>query len=273
VSDAVTLTLRSPLAEDIDAHDLAPDRVTLRSTAEISRIDLWHGRQRLRVGDLFDVRGERSSRMHIVGDVRRLHGIGNGMSAGTIVIDGHAGTHVGAAMSGGQIEVLGSAGDDVGLGMAGGSIVIDGPAGDRVAAGLPGAARGMMGGEVIVSGSVGVDAGARMRRGLLFVGGDAGDRVGRDMIAGTIIVRGRSGREPAIRSKRGTLVAIGGVNVPSTYRYACTYAPPHVRLALVRIRRQYHVDVSRELSSDRYRRYCGDVATIGKGEILEWTPT
>ena len=273
MSDAVTLTLRAPLAERVGADGLTADRLASLSSAEISAIELWHGRRRVRVGDLFDIHGERSSDIRIVGDVRRLNGIGSGMAAGKIVVDGDAGSHVGAGMSGGEIEVLGSAGDDVGLGMAGGSIVIDGQAGDRVAAALPGAARGMMGGEVIVAGSVGAEAGARMRRGLLFIGGSTGERVGRDMIAGTIIVRGRSGREPGIGSKRGTLVAIGGVDVPPTYRYACTYRPQHVRLALVHIRRQYHFDVTRELSSDRYRRFCGDVSTIGKGEILEWMPT
>jgi len=271
VSDVVTLTLRAPLADRVDADGLTAERLASLGGGEIAAIELWHGRTRLRLGDLFDVRGERSSYVRFVGDVRLMNGIGSGMSAGEIIIDGNAGTHVGAGMSGGSIEVLGSAADDVGLGMSGGSIVIDGRAGDRVAAALPGAAHGMMGGEVIVSGSVGADAGARMRRGLLFIGGDAGERVGRDMIAGTIIVRGRSGREPAIRSKRGTLVAIGGIDVPLTYRYACTYEPPHVRVALVHVRRQYHVDVTPELWSARYRRYCGDTATIGKGEILEWT--
>ena len=271
MSDVVTLTLREPLAERVDADGLTADRLASLNGAEISAIELWHGRRRVRLGDLFDISGGRSSRVRVVGDVRLMNGIGSGMSAGEIVMDGNAGTHVGAEMSGGSIEVLGCAGDDVGLSMAGGSIVIDGHAGDRVGAGLPGAARGMMGGEIVVSGYVGAEAGARMRRGLLFIGGDAGERVGRDMIAGTIIVRGRSGAEPAIRSKRGTLVAIGGVEIPPTYRYACTYRPPHVRLALVHVRRQYHIDVTRELSSDHYHRFCGDASTIGKGEILEWT--
>jgi len=273
VSDVVTLTLRAPLTERIDADGLKPDRLASLSRAEMSAIELWHGRSRVPLGDLFDIDGERSSRVRIVGDVRLLDGIGAGMTAGEMIIDGDAGTHVGAEMSGGCIEVLGSAGDDAGLGMAGGSIVIDGQAGDRVAAGLPGAARGMTGGEVIVTGSVGAEAGARMRRGLLFIGGDTGEQVGRDLIAGTIIVRGRSGPEPAIRSKRGTLVAIGGIDVPPTYRYACTYEPPYVRLALVHVRRKYHMDFTRELSSGRYRRFCGDASTIGKGEILEWTST
>lgn len=272
MSDVVTLTLRAPLGEPVDATGLTADHLASLSSAEISAIELRHGRSHVRLGDLFDIRGERASRVRIVGDVRLLNGIGAGMTAGEIIIDGHAGAHVGAEMAGGNIEVLGSAGDDVGLGMTGGSIVIDGRAGDRVAAGLPGAARGMMGGEVIVSGSVGAEAGARMRRGLVFIGGDAAERVGRDMIAGTIIVRGHSGLEPVIRSKRGTLVAIGGVDVPPTYRYACTYSPQYVRLALVHVRRRYHVDVTRELSSDTYRRYCGDASTISRGEILEWIP-
>jgi hypothetical protein len=110
-----------------------------------------------------------------------------------------------------------------------------------------------------------------MRRGLLFVGGDAGDHVARAIIAGTVIVLGRTGREPALGSKRGTLVAVSGIDIPVTYQYACTYEPPHVRVALVHVRRGFGVTIQPEVIGGRYRRYCGDAGTVGKGEILEWT--
>jgi formylmethanofuran dehydrogenase subunit C len=128
----------------------------------------------------------------------------------------------------------------------------------------------MTGGEIVVDGSVGADAGARMRRGLLFVGGDAGIHAARAMIAGTVIVIGRVGNEPAFASKRGSLVVAGGVEVPVTYRFACDYEPPHVRLALTYLGRRYGLSLGRELVQGRFRRYCGDASTVGKGEILEW---
>jgi formylmethanofuran dehydrogenase subunit C len=270
VSDRVTLTLRSPLSQPIEAEALTADRLASLSEAETSALALWAGREQIRLGDLFDVRGARSPRVRVVGDVRHLTGLGAGMAAGEMIIDGDAGARVGAAMSGGHIEVLGCCGDDAGEDMSGGSLVIRGDAGDRVGAGRPGASRGMAGGEIAVGGSVGTDAGARMRRGLVYVGGNAGDRAARAVIAGTVIVHGRTGSEPAIGSKRGTLVAIGGVDVPVTYRYACTYAPPHVRVALVHIRRRYGMTIANEMVSGRYRRFTGDAGTVGKGEILEW---
>jgi formylmethanofuran dehydrogenase subunit C len=129
----------------------------------------------------------------------------------------------------------------------------------------------MTGGEIIVEGSVGVDTGARMRRGLLYVGGHARGRAARAIIAGTVIILGDVGPEPAFASKRGSLVVGGAIDVPVTYRYACTYEPPHVRLALTYIARRYGLSIAPGLSGGRYRRYCGDAGTVAKGEILEWT--
>ena len=90
------------------------------------------------------------------------------------------------------------------------------------------------------------------------------------MIAGTVIVLGRVGSEPAHASKRGSLVVAGGVDVPVTYRHACDYAPPHVRVALTYVARRYNVSIARDLIEGLYRRYCGDAGTVAKGEILEW---
>jgi len=273
VPDATTLMLRSPLTQLIESDGLTADRLAGLSALEIGRLPVWSGRQRLPLGDVFDVRGGRSAHVRIAGDVGHVAGIGAGMTSGELVIEGDAGASVGAGMSGGRIEVLGSVGDDAGQAMTGGSLVVRGSAGNRIGAGAPGASRGMTGGEIVVAGSVGAEAGARMRRGLLFVNRDAGDHVARTIIAGTVIVLGRTGREPALGSKRGTLVAVGGVDVPVTYRYACTYEPPHVRVAFVHIRRRYGMTIGPEVVAGRYRRYCGDAGTVGKGEILEWIST
>lgn len=269
--DAIALTLRSPVTERIEADGITADRVTALSEVDVARLPVWRGRERLALGDLFDVHGGRSNQIRIAGDVRHVSGIGAGMTGGAMVIDGDAGASVGAGMTGGRIEVLGSVGDGAGQGMAGGALVVRGSAGNRAGAAAAGRSRGMIGGEIVVVGSVGIEAGARMRRGLLFVGGDAGDHAARAIIAGTVIVLGRTGREAALGSKRGTLVAVGGVHIPGTYRYACTYEPPHVRVALVYIGRHFGVTMRPEVIGGRYRRYTGDAGTVGKGEILEWT--
>ena len=270
MSDHVALTLRSPLAESIEAHGIVPTTFAALAEAEIAALPVWLGRRRAALGDFFDVRGDRSASVRVTGDVRRAAGIGTGMAAGSLTIDGDAGPRLGAGMTGGTIEVLGSVGDDAGVGMAGGSLRVRGSAGHLAGAATPGASRGMTGGEIIIEGSVGTDAGARMRRGLLFVGGHAGDRAARSVIAGTVVVIGRVGAEPAFASKRGSLVACGGVDVPVTYRYACDYQPPHVRVMLTHVARRYGVAVSGAFIVGRYRRYCGDAGTVAKGEILEW---
>ena len=271
MSDAVTLTLRSALDHSIDVECIAPDRFTTLSTRDIERLPVWAGREQRTLADYFVVHGQRSADVRIDGDVRRTSGIGASMAAGSVLIDGDAGSHVGVGMSGGRIDVRGSVGDDAGLGMSGGAIRVRGDAGDRIAAGTPGASRGTTGGEVVVEGSVGKEAGARMRRGLMFIGGRAGDCAGRAMIAGTVIVLGRAGHEPATGSKRGTLVVGDSVDVPRTYRFACRYEPPHVRLALTYLLRKYELPIDQRFVIGKYDRYCGDAGTVGKGEILVWT--
>jgi hypothetical protein len=72
-------------------------------------------------------------------------------------------------------------------------------------------------------------------------------------------------------SKRGSIVALGPVTVPSTYRYACTYQPPHLRVTLTRLRTRYALPVGQRHLTGLYRRYSGDLADLGKGEILAWT--
>jgi len=270
MSEHVTLTLRSRLEESIEAESIVPDRFAMLDQAEIAALPILVGRRRQSVGDFFDVTGDHSPFVRLVGDVRLAHGIGTGMSGGGLMIDGSAGARVAAEMSGGEVVVLGDVADDAGVGMTGGSLRVLGNAGNRIGAGTPGASRGMAGGEIVVDGSVGSDTGARMRRGLLFVGGDAQERAARAIIAGTVIVMGRVGSEPAFANKRGSLVVGGGVDVPVTYRYACEYAPPHVRLALTYLARRYGLSIEQRLVEGRYRRYCGDASTIAKGEILEW---
>ena len=270
MSEHVTLALRAPLTSPVDASAVVPDAFVALSEPEIARLPLWLGRKRATVGDFFDVHGERSSSVRITGDVRRAAGFGTAMGTGSLTIDDDAGSRLGAAMTGGTIDVLGNVGDDAGAAMAGGILHVRGSAGNRLGGAAPGASRGMTGGTIVVHGSAGTDVGARMRRGLLFVGGNAGDRAACSLIAGTVIVLGRVGMEPAFASKRGSLVVCGGVEVPVTYRYACDYEPPHVRLMLTHVTRRYGVTIAPGVVGGRYRRYCGDAGTVAKGEILEW---
>lgn len=114
------------------------------------------------------------------------------------------------------------------------------------------------------------DPGSRARRGLIVVSGNAGAGAARAMIAGTIIVLGRVSDGAGSGNKRGSIVAVGGIAVPPTYRYACTYRPPHIRLTMTYLARRHGLNVDLRVVDGRYRRYCGDAGEPGKGEILEW---
>ena len=265
----IRLALRRTLDEVIEIDGLTPDRTATLSQSEISSIPVLLGSRRGAVGDFFTVEGERSDRIHIEGDLKHVDGLGSGCAGGELLIDGSTGHRVGAGMTGGRIDVRGDVGDAAGVGMEGGALRVSGSAGDRLGAAAAGASKGMSGGEIIVRGSAGREAAARARRGLVVVGGDAGADAARAIIAGTLVVFGRTGANPARGSKRGSLVALGGIDIPATYEYACAYQPGYVRLLLTHLHRRYGIDVESWALDGTYNRYCGDTASLGRGEILE----
>ncbi len=269
MSDAVTLTLRARPDQPLEVDGLTPDGCATRSQQEIAALPVWTGGRQAAVGDFFTVRGGGAADVRVTGDLVAVHGLGAGTRGGVLTIDGPVGHRVGAGMTGGLVVVLGPAGDEAGLAMAGGTLRVQGDAGHRLGAGAPGASRGMTGGEILVAGRVGDDVAARARRGLVVVGAGTGASAGRAMIAGTLVVFGRVGPAPAAGNKRGSLVCAGGVSVPATYRLACTYEPPFVRLLMTYLTRQHGLAIAPAVRDGLYRRYCGDAAGPGKGEILE----
>ena len=270
--NGVMLTRRASQTAPIDASGLFLSHFGELDERAIARREVLAGRERVPLGDLFTVTGSHSANVRIEGDVTNIHGIGTGLATGELIVAGNAGDRVGAGMTGGRIRVVGNVGDDAGISMRGGSLQVDGSAGDRLGAAGPGARRGVSGGEIIVSGSAGAEAGLRARRGLIVIGGTTGADLARDIIAGTVVAFGRVGASPGRGSKRGSIIATGGIDVPPTYRLACTFEPPFVRLLMTYLERHYGVTVGKDIISGRYRRYCGDAGVPGKGEILEWIP-
>jgi len=270
VSDAVSLSLRARLDGPLDISGVTPDRCVAQSEAEVAGLPVWLGSERARVGDFFTVRGDRAPRLEIEGDLADVTGVGAGTASGELIVRGPAGRQAGAGMTGGLVHVHGSVSDDAGMAMAGGVLRIDGHAGDRVGSATPGASKGMTGGEIVVFGSVGAAAAALARRGLVAVVGAVGPYAGRGMIAGTVLALGPIGAQPGSGNKRGSIVAAGGIDVPATYRPACTYEPPHVRLLLTSLQRRFGFPADASLRDGTYRRYCGDAGEPGKGEILVW---
>ncbi len=274
----VTLCLRESTTIPIEADSIRPDHFAGRSRAEIEALPAYYGRRKVTLGDLFTVEGERSDSIVVEGDrsaecsrrsLRHVKRIGQGMSWGRITIHGDAGPHLGAEMRGGEILVNGDVDGWAGAQMSGGLIRVRGNAGPMLGGAYPGEKRGMCGGVIIVEGDAGPRAGERMRRGLIAVQGNAGEFAGARMIAGSIFVFGTLGARAGAGMKRGTIVALGGLadGLLPTFCYACSYRPTFLRLYLRRLQ-EWHLPVAQEQVEGLFRRYTGDITTLGKGEIL-----
>ncbi len=272
MSDEIVLTLRRPLDRAVDASQLALEHWRELDPGEVARRGVRvPGIGLTPLGELFEVKGGHAGRIRFVGDLTLVEGLGTGLDGTELLIDGSIGREVGARMKSGRIEVRGNAGWGAGLEMAGGLLEIHGDAGARAGGAALGAKRGMSGGEIIVRGSAGPEAGASMRRGLVAIAGDADEGTGRATIAGTVVVLGAVGPNPGQWSKRGTIVALGSVTPIVTYRYACTYRPQYIGLLLKHLAERHGLPLTREHVNGRYRRYSGDLAELGAGEILAWT--
>jgi formylmethanofuran dehydrogenase subunit C len=263
----LTLTLSALPPHSIDLSPLIPDRLAGLSRAAIESITL--GSPGLEVADLFAVSGDDAQQMIIRDSSERLTHIGSGMTQGTITVEGYCGAYAGLGMHGGRITVTGNAGPFAGSGMTAGGIEIRGNAGDFLGGALPGDKQGMRGGIIVVNGNTGDRAGNRMRRGLILVGGDAGAYCGSRMLAGTILVSGRVGMMPGFALKRGTvLLARQPPEVPATFQDSGEHALLFLTLLERELRRESERFGRFLPLGKRVRRYCGDLANGGTGEIL-----
>jgi len=268
---SLVLTLRAQPPVRVDASPLTPELLTALNRGRVAGLPLRCGRGTVEVGELFEIAGYvGDGTLTLAGDLRRLDGIGAGMTRGRLTIDGDSGDRVGAGMRGGELAVAGDVGAYAGCEMAGGLLQISGDAGARLGGAYPGARAGMSGGEIVVSGSAGEEAGAGMRRGLVAVGGRAGDGAGLRMLAGTVIAlggfvdRGSVGQE----NRRGSLVS-GAALEPNPFRYAFAtrYRPPALTLQLRRLR-ALGLDVADALIAGSWARWSGDTTELARGEIL-----
>jgi formylmethanofuran dehydrogenase subunit C len=263
---ALRFTLRSPPEQRVDLSQLTPDRLSGQDRTSIERIVVSTTRVRLLVGDLFRVRGDDTAQIAIEGGSDRFDGVGQGMTSGSLVLDGAGGAQAGRAMRGGRLEIRGSTGPFAASGMRGGEIEIVGDAGDFLGGPLAGEVAGMAGGSVLVRGRAGARAGDRLRRGMIVIEGDAGHAPGSRMIAGTLIVCGACGPLPGYLMRRGTLVIGRPEALLPTFVAAGTPDPVFPRLfagALQGTSRR-----AARLLASPLRRFLGDTAALGKGEIL-----
>jgi formylmethanofuran dehydrogenase subunit C len=263
---ALRFTLRAEPAQRLDLSPLTPDRLRGLDRAAIERLPLNTTRAPVVVADLFRIRPGDPEEIIIEGGSARLDKLGAGMSGGSLLLDGDAGLHVGLAMSGGTLAIRGSTGPFAASGLKGGVLEIAGDAGDDLGGPLPGQRTGQRGGVVVVRGSTGDRAGDRMRRGVMIVEGGAGEAAGCRMIAGTLVICGQAGGLAGYLMRRGTLVLGQGAQPLPTFVPTGPAGAVFARL-LGRALRPFSRRAARLIAAPS-RRFAGDMAALGKGEML-----
>ena len=188
--------------------EITPD-LAEKSEEEIKNFDVWYGKYKVKLGELFEIKKEGDEKKLILdGDFSRVKWIGRGMTEGEIVVKGNVGAHCGAFMSGGKIVVEGNADDWLGAEMSGGEIVVKGNAKNLVGCAYYGDLEGMKGGKILIEGNAGNYIGEKMVGGEIEIKGNAGDFIGTEMKNGTIIVHGDCGFVGG--DMKGGTIKIGG---------------------------------------------------------------
>jgi len=269
--NGLTLRLDHPPPLRVDLRHLTPVALAGMPPDAVARLPLWLGNQAAAVGDLFSVKahaapGDTPS-LVFEGGLERCDRIGWQMDGGNLRVEGDAGDYLGCGMQAGTLRVSGHAGDFAAAAMSGGEIAIGGNAGDFAAAALPGDMDGMRGGTLDIGGNAGDRLGDRMRRGTVLVAGNARDFAASRMVAGTIAIAGGCGAHLAYGMRRGTVVLLGG-RPPARTTFVRTDSSFDVFWSLLARSLARAGGAFAPLPALRPRRFVGDIAVDGRGEVL-----
>jgi formylmethanofuran dehydrogenase subunit C len=266
---ATILKLRDEPGQRIDLSALGPQKLAGLSESEVAALPVGTGRTALTLGDVFRITMGAADDIRIAGGSARLDGIGAGLARGRIIVEGDAGAFAARGMTGGELRISGNSGPFAGSAMSGGLLHIGGDAGDWLGAGETGEMTGMSGGSIVVIGRCGARAGDRMRRGLIAIGGDAGDFPASRMIAGTLAISGNCGRMPGYLMRRGTILLAGE---PAAWTPTFSESGLTELTVLRLITRQLRgilPGAGFAAFDGPVQRFAGDMASIGKGEIIQ----
>jgi formylmethanofuran dehydrogenase subunit C len=260
----------------VEAETISPDAVAGKQLEDIEGLTVYVGNTTRTLGDFFKVKGEVAEKaadqlIVVEGGIPRVKYVGAGMTAGRILVRGGVGMHIGAKMSGGEITVEGSASDWAGAEMKGGLLRIKGDAGNQLGAAYRGSSEGMTGGCIVVGGDAGVEAGIFMRRGMMVIQGGVGPFAGAHMDGGEVFIFGRAARRLGAEAKGngGFIACFGEVEaLLPTYVYDATYRPTFMKLYLRQLRDELGMEEAARFLDTTFRRYRGDIAVGGTGEIL-----
>jgi formylmethanofuran dehydrogenase subunit C len=267
----LTFSLREAPAQRLDLSPLIAQNLAGKTVAEIERIEVGTTRIRVSAGDIFRVHDGDHDSILIEGGAERFDRVGMGMSVGSIHVEGQVGVEAGRRMSGGALTIAGDAGPLAGSGMKGGTLDIKGNAAERLGGPLSGETVGMSGGVLHVRGDAGARAGDRLRRGFILIEGRAGAYAGSRMIAGTLAIGDEAGDLPGYLMSRGTIFLGRGATLVSPTFGDCGDHD----LVAARLLASYIAQFSAKLASlfrQPLRRLAGDLAALGKGEILLPSP-
>jgi formylmethanofuran dehydrogenase subunit C len=263
------LTFRLSAAPDerLDLSQLTPGRLASMPLANMLRLVVGTSKRGLTVGDLFAVSGKPGDTVRIEGGSSRLDFVGAELDKGTVIVEGDVGVGAGRNMKGGRLEIRGDAGALLASALSGGLIFVKGSAGSQVGGLSPGDKFGMTGGLVVIEGQAGDRAGDRMRRGTILVRGRVGAFAGSRMVGGTIWTELGFGADPGLLMRRGSLIG------PAVDKMLPTFADSGKHdLVILRVLSRYLTATLGPLAprplSGTVRKFAGDLATIGKGEIL-----
>ncbi len=262
----LTFTLKATPSEVLDLSGLTPSKLAGLAPYEISNVPLTAAGD-IKAGDLFAITGEAGDTIVIAGASAFFDNVGAGLKDGNIIVEGSIGNAAGAKMKGGKLVISGDAGTHLGSGASGGLIHVKGSAGNFAGGIRPGDKFGLMGALVVVEGDVGERAGERMRRGIIVARGKFGPAAGSRMVGGTLWTEAGFGTNPGPLLRRGTLIGPAADSILPTFADCGSHD-----LNVLRILTKYVTDVLGPLAPKplplKVRKLAGDMATIGKGELL-----
>lgn len=262
----LTFTLKQSLTHSLDCTQLTPDLLKSLSINQIGTITL----NNQYVSDLFEITGSDTENIVFKNSNQFFDNVGKNMTLGSITLEGDAGAYLGFGLKNGSIHCKGNTQAFAACNMISGLIKIDGNTGDFLGGASSGLRKGMRGGTVIIKGNAGDRVGDQMRRGLILIEGNVGDYCASRMIAGTIGVLGTLGEYACFNMKRGTLLLTTLPKLHATIQDCGFHTLPFLNL-LFKSFKPYSSKFF-NIENQRVKRFVGDAACSGNGEILLISP-
>ncbi|MDQ7091327.1 MAG: formylmethanofuran dehydrogenase subunit C [Methylococcales bacterium] len=265
---ALTFKLKTKPSQRVDMSPLVCHLLKDKSPSDIGSIELVSGKSQIRVDQLFHISGFDTQNIIIDNSCEKLDFIAKSLEAGKVTVNGNVGAYLAQEMKSGTVEINGNTGIFAACEMKQGLLTIKGNAGDFLGGALIGNKQGMKGGTVLVKGNAGDRVGDHMRRGLILVEGNVGDYCGSRMTAGTIAVMGVTGKFLGYAMRRGTLLLWQSPKLSATFNDCGSHTLSFLPMLFKSFKKLNSKFSDVNSAFNRAQRYVGDVAEIGRGEIL-----